>query len=408
MKKKWIIGGSIAGGVLLLLAAAVILFFANQFHIEMEMKGEDVTLEYGTAYEDAGAEAYLRGKLFGNKTLAVTTENGVDTAKIGSYTVTYTASQWKWKGEAKRTVTVVDTQKPTLTLKGDAAITLTKGTKFEDPGYTAEDGYDGPLTAAVTGEVKTDTVGEYKLTYTAADSSGNTATAQRTVTVKAPAVKKPATVSDSNTVVPGNKTIYLTFDDGPGPYTAQLLDVLKKYGVKATFFVTNKPSYNHLIARMAAEGHAVGIHTASHDYKKIYASEDAFFADQQIMQDIITAQTGSPTKLMRFPGGSSNMVSSFNKGIMTRLTAAVTERGMRYFDWNVDSNDAGGASTSSEVAANIKKGIQSSRYANVLQHDIKKFSVNAVEEVIQWALANGYTFKALDETSPTCHHGVNN
>ena len=159
---------------------------------------------------------------------------------------------------------------------------------------------------------------------------------------------------------------------------------------------------------MAAEGHAVGIHTASHNYKKIYASEEAFFADQQIVQDIIIAQTGKPTKLMRFPGGSSNTISRFNPGIMSRLAAAVTEKGMRYFDWNADSNDAGGASTSSEVASNIKNGILSNRYANVLQHDIKGFSVNAVEEVIQWALNKGYSFAALDETSPTCHHGINN
>ena len=254
--------------------------------------------------------------------------------------------------------------------------------------------------------------GEYKLIYKVKDSSGNATDAERTVTVKEkPKVtysgSKPGIV-DSNTVVPGNKTIYLTFDDGPGPYTARLLDVLKKYNVKATFFVTDKPNYNHLISRMAAEGHAVGIHTASHNYRKIYASEEAFFADQQIIQDIIIEQTGKPTYLMRFPGGSSNTVSSFNKGIMTRLTKAVTEKGFRYFDWNADSNDAGGATTTAQVVRNMKNSISACKVANVLQHDIKKFSVDAVEEVIQWALANGYTFKACDMTSPTCHHGINN
>ena len=405
MNKKKILWISLAA-VAVLLIAAVVLFFANGFHVEIEKQGEDVTLEYGTTYEDAGAKAFLKGKLFGNQELTVTTDNPVDTAKLGDYTVTYTAKKWSWDGSATRTVKVVDTQKPTLTLKGDSLIVLTKGKTFEDPGCEATDGYDGALTPTVSGEVKTDTVGEYKLTYTATDSSGNTATVERTVQVKPK--KTTVTVLDNNTVLPANRTIYLTFDDGPGPYTAKLLDVLKKYNVKATFFVTDKGEYNNLIARMAAEGHAVGIHTASHNYKKIYASEEAFFADQQIMQDIIIAQTGSPTKLMRFPGGSSNTVSRFNPGIMSRLAVAVTERGMRYFDWNADSNDAGGASTSSEVASNIKNGILSNRYANVLQHDINGFSVNAVEEVIQWALAKGYTFAALDETSPTCHHGINN
>ena len=406
MNKKKILLFSIAGGILALLLAAVILFFANGFHVEMEVQGENATLEYGTTYEDAGAKAFLKGKIFGNKELSVTVSNPVDTAKVGDYTVTYTAKKWNWEGSSTRTVKIVDTQKPTLTLKGKALMVLTKGSTFEDPGYEATDGYDGTLTAAVSGTVDTEKLGEYKLTYTATDSSGNTATAERTVQIKSK--KTTVTVLDSNTVLPANRTIYLTFDDGPGPYTAKLLDVLKKYNVKATFFVTDKGEYNNLIARMAAEGHAVGIHTASHNYKKIYASEEAFFADQQIVQDIIIAQTGKPTKLMRFPGGSSNTISRFNPGIMSRLAAAVTEKGMRYFDWNADSNDAGGASTSSEVASNIKNGILSNRYANVLQHDIKGFSVNAVEEVIQWALNKGYSFAALDETSPTCHHGINN
>ncbi|MBR6793626.1 MAG: polysaccharide deacetylase family protein [Clostridia bacterium] len=414
MNKKWILWGSIAGAVVLLLAAAVILFFANKFHIDLTVKGEDVTLEYGTAYTDEGAEAHLRGKLFmkEGKKVEVVTKNELDTAKVGSYTVTYTAAKWKWSATATRTVKVVDTQAPTLKINGKEKITVTRGNKFTDEGCTANDGYDGDLTTKVTvkGEVDTSKAGEYTLTYEVKDAAGNTATTTRTVTVKAPAAptKKPV-ITDSNTVIPTNKTIYLTFDDGPGPYTAKLLDVLKKYNVKATFFVTNKGGYNSLIGRMAAEGHAVGIHTATHDYEKIYASEEAFFKDQQIMQDIITAQTGSPTKLMRFPGGSSNTISNFNPGIMSRLAVAVTDRGMRYFDWNVSSGDAGETTSTAQVVSNIKNGIlYSGRYANVLQHDIKNFSVNAVEEILQWGLAKGYTFAALDETSPTCHHGINN
>lgn len=414
MKKKWILWGSIVGAVVLLLTTAVILFFANKFHIDLTVKGENVTLEYGTAYTDEGADGVLRGKLFmkEGKPVEVITESDVDTAKIGSYTVTYTAAKWKWNATATRTVQVVDTQAPTLKLNGEEKMTVTRGKDFTDEGCTANDGYDGDLTGkvTVTGEVDTSKAGEYTLTYEVKDAAGNTATATRTVTVKAPAVVRPSvTITDSNTVVPTNKTIYLTFDDGPGPYTSKLLDVLKKYNVKATFFVTNKGSYNNLISRMAAEGHAVGIHTASHDYEKIYASEDAFFADQQIVQDIIIAQTGSPTKLMRFPGGSSNTISNFNPGIMSRLAVAVTEKGMRYFDWNVSSGDAGETTSTSQVVANIKNGILSSgKYANVLQHDIKNFSVNAVEEILQWGIAKGYTFAALDETSPTCHHGINN
>ena len=159
---------------------------------------------------------------------------------------------------------------------------------------------------------------------------------------------------------------------------------------------------------MANEGHAVGLHSATHDYKKIYASEEAYFNDLEAIQSVVVAQTGKRSNLIRFPGGSSNTVSSFNRGIMSRLAVAVTEKGYRYFDWNVDSNDAGGASTTQEVVNNVISGISKRSVSVVLQHDIKLFSVNAVEQILKWGTENGYTFKALDETSPVCHHGINN
>ena len=89
--------------------------------------------------------------------------------------------------------------------------------------------------------------------------------------------------------VQGNgKTIYLTFDDGPGPYTERLLDILKEHDVKATFFVTHVFSqYENLIKREAKEGHAVAIHSYSHDYSKIYASTDAYWEDFDAMQQVI-------------------------------------------------------------------------------------------------------------------------
>ena len=126
------------------------------------------------------------------------------------------------------------------------------------------------------------------------------------------------------------------------------------------------------------------------------------------IQDIIYRETGTRPTLMRFPGGGSNLVSDFNEGIMTRLTQAVQDAGFQYFDWNVDSNDAGGAKTSEEVFQNVIKGVKGRKYSIVLQHDIHKFSVEAVDDIIEWGLANGYTFEALTPSSPTAHHKVNN
>ena len=79
----------------------------------------------------------------------------------------------------------------------------------------------------------------------------------------------------------------------PDHIQKKLLDILDRYNVKATFFVTNgKPDYQNLIAQEAQRGHTVAIHSASHDYAKIYQSVDAYFADFDEMNSIITAQTG--------------------------------------------------------------------------------------------------------------------
>ncbi len=153
-------------------------------------------------------------------------------------------------------------------------------------------------------------------------------------------------------------TIYLTFDDGPGPYTERLLDILKKHDVKVTFFLTHVYSqYESLIKREAKEGHAVAVHSYTHDYQKIYASTDAYWQDFNAMQEVIKTQTGAETKMFRFPGGSSNTVSQkTTPGIMKQLVQQANDKGLSYFDWNVASGDAGATTSSSEVLQNCKVG----------------------------------------------------
>ena len=207
-----------------------------------------------------------------------------------------------------------------------------------------------------------------------------------------------------------NKIIYLTFDDGPGPYTARLLDILDRHNAKATFFVTgNNRSYNYLIGRAAARGHAIGNHTYSHDYSYIYRSEANFWRDFDKTQAIIKEQTGYGTNLLRFPGGSSNQVSrSYSYGIMTRLAKQCSQRGYVYFDWNVSVEDAGGVTTSSGVYSNFVYGMGSKKVAVVLLHDVKYYTVDAVESILFWGERNGYVFLPLTTTSETAHHGIAN
>jgi len=293
-----------------------------------------------------------------------------------------------------------------LTLNEGAEIVINVGGSFTDPGYTAVDNGDGDLTAQVqvAGSVDTYKSGTYTITYTVTDSFGNVSTATRTVTVQP--VPQPEVVN------PGNKVVYLTFDDGPCAYTKTLLDVLAKYNVKATFFVVDKGAGNNkIMQRIVQEGHAIGVHSLTHDYDKIYVNEAAYLQDFNAIRQIIYDQTGVWTTLFRFPGGSSNGISKQHNevpGIMTRLTKLMTEMGYQYFDWNVSSGDAGGAKTADEVYNNVISGIKNRNVSVVLQHDIKKYSVEAVEKIIIWGIENGYTFLPLDASSPVCHHSVNN
>ena len=318
--------------------------------------------------------------------------------------ITYTVSDSSGnKTSVQRTIEYNDGIAP-ITLNGDSDITIKAGTRFEDPGCTAKDSHGNDISdsVSVSDNISTYRAGTYTITYSVTDKFGNETSIDRTVTVEA--VKQTATTSS------GNKVVYLTFDDGPGAHTQQLLDILDKYNVKVTFFVTNVNSgYENMIAKEAAAGHTVAIHSASHDYKKIYSSVDAYFADLNEMSDIIYAQTGQRPKLIRFPGGSSNTVSlKYCSGIMTTLTKAVTDQGYKYFDWNVSSGDAGGTTSTEEVYQNVVNGMKSHNVSVVLQHDIKGFSVNAVERIIQWGLANGYTFLPLTTSTEDVHHGVNN
>jgi len=334
------------------------------------------------------------------------------------YTVTDSSGN---QTSVEREIRYDDPVAPELTLKGESTVTITEGNKWKEPGYTATDNVDGDLTEKVTviGTVDYNKPGTYKLTYEVKDNYQNTAKAERTVTVKAKPQPQPNTqggstqggsTQDTNSSTSQGKVIYLTFDDGPSKYTPKLLDILAKYNVKATFFVCGTGKVD-LLDDIANGGHTLALHSKTHKYESIYASESAFYNDLYAIQDIVEKYSGVKSFITRFPGGSSNSISKkICPGIMTSLTQSMPTKGFTYFDWNIDSKDAGGASTASEVANNVINGISKSKRKSlvVLQHDIKGYSVDAVEQIIQWGLANGCTFKALTESSPVCHHNVNN
>ncbi len=206
------------------------------------------------------------------------------------------------------------------------------------------------------------------------------------------------------------KTIYLTFDDGPGPYTDKLLGILDKYGVKVTFFVTNcYPNYQYDIQKEFKAGHAVAAHTYTHSYGTIYRSTSAFWNDHEKIQGVIKKQTGQRTSMMRFPGGTSNTVSRrYCSGVMTALSRQAPERGLTFYDWNVDADDAGSTKTSDGVFRNITGSVPYHKQSIVLCHDVKPYTVNVMDRTIKWCLEHGYTFRTLQPGGYTVHLRVAN
>lgn len=364
--------------------------------------GAEVIVGIGIEYVDAGFSAM--DECDGDITSAVKVTGTVDIQNYGTYPVTYKVKDSAGNiTEVVRNVKVSDITAPKISLKGGTQY-IKLGTTFADQGYSASDNVDGDITAnvAISGNVDTSKEGTYTLKYSVKDAAGNTTEISRKVYVYEKQI-----VAD--TVNPGNKVVYLTFDDGPGPYTSMLLDILDKYGVKATFFVTGqKSAYYNMIGETYRRGHAIALHTYTHKWS-IYSSEESYYADLQKISDLVYQQTGQRSHIVRFPGGTSNTVSRNHcKGIMTALSQGLAYRGYLYCDWNVSSGDAGGTTSAAQVAANVIAGMKRNNVSIVLQHDIKKFSVEAVEEILAWGLANGYTFLPMDESTPMVHQRVNN
>jgi len=307
-------------------------------------------------------------------------------------------------------VTVEDNEKPKITLNGKSKINIQVGSKYEDEGAKVTDNCDNEITLKTNNKVNTDKAGTYKVIYSATDSKGNKSTEERIVIVANKAPRNPGGGKLNTNKPTGRGIVYLTFDDGPSQYTSKLLDILKKYDVKVTFFVTGYGS-DAIIKREFDEGHTVALHSMTHDYSKIYRNEKAYFDDLNLVRNRVERITGVAPTLIRFPGGSSNTVSRHYDGgnhIMSILTKRVEEEGYHYFDWNVASGDAGETTSTDVVYKNVTNGMRTHDVSVILQHDTKNFSINAVERIIKFGLENGYTFKPLDENSFGAHHGVNN
>lgn len=210
-----------------------------------------------------------------------------------------------------------------------------------------------------------------------------------------------------NPVKSNGKKVYLTFDDGPSSNTDQILDILKDYDVKATFFVVGKTDERSVKAyqRIIEEGHTLAMHSYSHRYDEIYESKEAFARDLNSLQEYLYETTGVWPRIYRFPGGSSNTVSKVD---MQELIEYLTDIGITYFDWNVASGDAVSRTLPAEtIVNNCLSGIEKQKESVILMHDAsnKGTTIEALPRIIE-AIQEQEDAELLpitDETVPVQH-----
>lgn len=162
--------------------------------------------------------------------------------------------------------------------------------------------------------------------------------------------------------------VYLTFDGGPDENTDAILDVLKQYNVKATFFVSGDESseMQAVYRRIVADGHTLGMRSYSNQYSEIYESEEAFQADFQKISDYLFKVTGLRSQYYRFLGGSGNEISNVE---MSSLVHILNENDVTYFDWNVTADDLAADSTVEDVVSSVTKGVEKYKTSVVLLHE---------------------------------------
>ena len=166
------------------------------------------------------------------------------------------------------------------------------------------------------------------------------------------------------------KTLYLTFDDGPSEEnTARVLDVLKERNIKATFFLVgeNVKLHPEMAKRIVEEGHAIGIHSNTHNYENIYESVESFMQDLETARQTIYEVTGVDTTLVRFPGGSIN---AYNKDISEAIIEEMTKQGYVYFDWNASLGDTVADAVPEQLVANGVDTTLGRKKVVMLAHDV--------------------------------------
>lgn len=202
---------------------------------------------------------------------------------------------------------------------------------------------------------------------------------------------QPITVPSVDPSVADLKLVALTYDDGPGKYTDDLLDYFKEQGVKATFFVIdyNAKNYKSLLARMVAEGHAVGNHSNKHDNLKKMTTKQQIRDAIEDCNKTIESATGQKVTVMRPPGGNyDDLVKQVAK-----------EMGMAIINWQVDTLDWKSKDPEQimQIAFDKTSNYSIRDGSIVLMHDIYQTTFEATKQMVPRLKQEGYTFVTVPE-----------
>lgn len=204
--------------------------------------------------------------------------------------------------------------------------------------------------------------------------------------------------NEENEAVASNnkKIIYLTFDDGPSNIvTNKILDTLKENNVNGTFFLIGNQikGREKIVKRIYNEGNGIGLHSYTHNYKKIYSNDDIFIKEMSDCRNEVKRVVGISPNIIRFPGGSSKRLS---KSFLNKLH----EKKLKVYDWNLDNCDGLKPKTSpEELYEKAIEGKGKKKKIILLLHcgDVHDNTYKALNKIIKFYKSKGYEFRIITE-----------
>jgi len=195
--------------------------------------------------------------------------------------------------------------------------------------------------------------------------------------------------SEASSELTSDKIAYITIDDGPSKYTNQILDILDRNNVKATFFMINRNMniYKEEVKRIQESGHGAGFHSVSHDVKTLYKTPQATLEEFSICRDTFREITGETSNLIRIPYGSKPNTPEESYQILV-------DNGFLVWDWNLDTEDW--KSTTDNIVSNVLLNGRNKDELVLLVHE-KAQTVEALDGIIKILKERGYEIVPITE-----------